>query len=139
MISLSNRPHTWRYVHAAPLHIRLINTSNFQKQSLQPIGSSSSGPVAVLTVVYDDVLKGGLFPHKCQSRLTVVDGPSKACSGSAVIVADHLLDVVQFGLQVFTPALLHAVVWILWEGRGGGVRRRSEVRAVQHAQVTTEL
>lgn len=31
-------------------------------------------------------------------------------SASAVVIADHLLDVVEFGLQVFTPTLLHLVV-----------------------------
>lgn len=31
----------------------------------------------------------------------------------AVVVAHHLLDVVQFGLQILTAALLHPVVWCL--------------------------
>lgn len=35
----------------------------------------------------------------------------------AVEVADPLLDVVQFGLQIFTPALLHLIIWSLSEGK----------------------
>lgn len=36
--------------------------------------------------------------------------PSHSCSGPAIIIADPLLDVVQFGLQIFTPALLHPII-----------------------------
>lgn len=38
---------------------------------------------------------------------------SHRCSGPAVKIAHHLLDVVQFGLQIFTPALLHPIIWRL--------------------------
>lgn len=35
------------------------------------------------------------------------------CLSGPVVVAHPLLDVVQFGLQIFAPALLHPVVWRL--------------------------
>lgn len=53
-------------------------------------------------------------------------GWSKAPSASAVIIADHLLDVAELGLQVFTPALLHQVIWSLWEGGRGQPSQGSE-------------
>lgn len=34
---------------------------------------------------------------------------------SVIIIADHLLDVGQFSLQIFTPALLHLIICGLWE------------------------
>lgn len=43
--------------------------------------------------------------------------PRSASSASAVIIADHLFDVAQFGLQVLAPLLLHLVLSALQRQR----------------------
>ena len=68
------------------------------------------------------------------SRLTGERSPHRFCSGPAVVVTDHLLEVVQFGLQIFTPALLHLIICRLWGGGGGVIERcirKKQIRPIR--------
>lgn len=47
------------------------------------------------------------------SSVPLAEARGRGGHSGPVVVAHPLLDVVQFGLQIFAPALLHPIIWRL--------------------------